>query len=119
GQRADHSTMLVHTTQYSTVHLNFVAEVDRFRTVVLERIRRDDNSLREYLSAVWRQESTAVPAESLGEIPTTFEHLRQHLEEIVNRTEIKVENSRSTDRIDYESGEPRTYIVIGGNVLSR
>jgi hypothetical protein len=46
-----------------------------------------------------------------------------HLQDVVERTELKVENGTSRDRIDYEKENPadpgRIYIVVGGNVLSR
>jgi hypothetical protein len=71
---------------------------------------------------LWERELTAVSAEALGERPTGFDDLLPFLSEVVARTEIKVENGRSLDRIDYDlsEGEPgRIYIVVGGNVLSR
>lgn len=121
GQRKKHSTMLVHTSQYSAVHASFKPVLTALQSSVLTAVHQDGALLRE-LKILWENEHQKVQSADVGEQPTTFEKLFPYLEEAVSRTEVKIENSRSTDRIYYrtEEGEPgRIYVVVGGNVLSR
>lgn len=121
GQRKKHSTMLVHTSQYSAVHASFKPVLTQLQSHVLSALR-DRGEMVAELKSIWEKEHERVPSAAVGERSTSFEELFPFLDEAVSRTEVKVENSRSTDRIYYrtEENEPgRIYVVVGGNVLSR
>lgn len=124
AQQGNHSTMLIHTTQYAAVHRNAKSVVDAFQSEVLKRIQKADPGLTIELEALWQREQTALPPQGLGEHPVAFADVMTHLVRVIQRTEVKVENGTSptADRVDYqkdEEGNGRIYIVIGGNVLSR
>jgi hypothetical protein len=122
GQAHEHSSMLIHTSQYAAVHDSFKKPVEEFKQGVLSSLGSATSELWETLRTVWETEQSAVTPDSLGQPSTSFEELAKHLAEVVGTTEVKVENGRSTDRIDYENASDdrgRIYIVIGGNVLSR
>ena len=57
-----------------------------------------------------------IPAATLGEKAVEFEELWPHLEEVIQGTEVAIENS-SSKQLDY-SHPGRTYLVVGGNVSS-
>ena len=122
GQHLEHSTMLVHTTQYTVVHNNFSPIVSRFRDHVAERAARGESELLGRLRQLWEDEAAAVPADTFGERSVSFDELLPRFCGVVEKTDVVVENSSSAIRLDYDvdEGEPgRIYIVIGGNVLSR
>jgi len=113
-----HSTMLVHTTTETAVHEAFVGPLHTLRTATLRKIGADDDLTLDRLRTVWDRETALVPASGLGEEKVPFEVLRQHLHDVVRETKVIVDNCRSTDRLNYESG-PVTAIAVGGNTLSR
>jgi hypothetical protein len=123
GQQNQHSTMLVHTSQYTVVHFNFRPVIDTFRQNIIRRLRAGEGELLRRLRSQWEREQAAVPPASVGiDRTTSFEDLAPFLLGVVEATEVRVENAWSTERTDYdmrpgESG--RVYVVIGGNVLSR
>lgn len=122
GQAGEHSTMLIHPSRYSDVHLAFRSPVDDFRISTLRKLQRDNRNLIAQLQRLWEFEQAAVPAAEVGEEATSFEALLPFLQDVISRTEVRVENARSPDRIDYvrdESDRGRIYVVIGGDLLSR
>ncbi len=119
GQAGEHSTMLIHTTEYSATHDAFRVPVERFRDQLGVALRSGDAATLGRLRGMWEQEQAAVPPESVGERGVVFDALAQHLFDVVAGTQVRVENSRSNERIEYDPTTPRTYVVVGGNVLSR
>jgi hypothetical protein len=113
-----HSTMLIHTTTDTTVHGRFKDPLLDLRARMLRGLDTRDPELLDRLRETWVRETARVPAEELGETPVSFEALREKLPEVVQATKVVIDNYRSTDRLDYESG-PVTAIAVGGNTLSR
>lgn len=118
GGGNQHSTMLVHTTTETSVHEDFKAPLLGLRSSVLEKLDAEDSRLLERLRTVWDRETALVPAVELGEVKVPFDDLRQQLRTVVWETRVVIDNYRSTDRLDYESGRV-TAIAVGGNTLSR
>lgn len=122
GHQARHSTMLIHTTQYSVVHTHARITVEAFRIRTLEGVRSADKKLLEEMRSLWDEEQAKMPPALVNEAPVFFDDLRKHLEPVMSLCETKVENGISLERIDYtqdSDGRGRVYVVIGGNVLSR
>lgn len=115
GQLHDHSSMLVHTTQYASIHERFRAplegEIASLR-VMVDRGETGD------LEKLWQSETGRVPAVSVGESPVSFADLAPHLTGVLRDVRLVVDNYLSDERLDYGS-DPQTVIVIGGNTLSR
>src|SRR5262249_47863709 len=55
----------------------------------------------------------------LGQVAVEFSALLPHLEKVVKKTTIVVENYQSQIRLEYPEDEPTIKIVVGGNTLSR
>lgn len=122
GQERRHSTMLIHTTQYSIVHSNASVAIEAGRQRALEQLSDGDSSFINELRSLWEAEQLAMPPSLVNEVPVSFDSLFEHMPDVLRRCETKVENGTSLDRIDYTQdidGRGRVYIVIGGNVLSR
>ncbi|MCO1655302.1 Z1 domain-containing protein [Pseudonocardia sp. S2-4] len=113
-----HSTMLIHTTTDTTVHERFKDPLLDLRSRMLRGLAQDDAPLSKRLRETWEKETGRVPAADLGETPVPFDALLAELPGVVRETKIVIDNYRSTDRLDYESG-PVTAIAVGGNTLSR
>ncbi|ODU04060.1 MAG: endonuclease [Pseudonocardia sp. SCN 72-86] len=113
-----HSTMLIHTTTETTVHERFKDPLLDLRARMLRGLDTRDPELLDRLRETWTRETARVPAEELGETPVSFDALRKELPGVVQATKVVIDNYRSTDRLNYESG-PVTAIAVGGNTLSR
>ncbi|SDF83027.1 Z1 domain-containing protein [Pseudonocardia oroxyli] len=113
-----HSTMLIHTTTDTTVHGRFKDPLLDLRARMLRGLDARDPDLLDRLRDTWARETALVPAVDLDESPVSFAALREKLPEVVQATKVVIDNYRSTDRLDYESG-PVTAIAVGGNTLSR
>lgn len=113
-----HSTMLVHTTTETAVHEAFKEPLLHFRSSMTKRLSSGDERTLDRLRATWDRETRLVPAEDFDEEKVPFEVMLPHLPAVVRETKIVIDNYRSSDRLNYESG-PVTAIAIGGNTLSR
>jgi hypothetical protein len=113
-----HSTMLIHTTTETVVHEAFKHPLLSLRREMLRSLDTDDEQALGRLRSAWIRETGLVPAAELGEMRVSFEDLLIHLRKVVQETKVVIDNYRSTDRLDYESG-PVTAIAVGGNTLSR
>jgi hypothetical protein len=118
GTGNPHSTMLIHTSVDSGVHFTFVPLLRNLRDKTSDGLAREDGALLDELRRQWLLESTRVRAEEFGEVPVRFEDLVARLNDVVRDTTFVVDNYRSNDRLDYDSG-PVTTIAVGGNTLSR
>lgn len=119
GQANEHSTMLIHTTQLIRVHNNTREAVEEYKRHFLKELRGANRSSHlQSLSAQWTEEMTRVPSDMMGCQPVSFSELEQHLLNIIERSEVVVDNSQSPYRLSYDK-DPRIQIAIGGNTLSR
>ena len=118
GQQDEHSTMLIHTSVLNLVHLATQVVVEPYLRDLAKQLERNDGSLMAEMEQIWIEESEIVDAAEFGNEKIPFSKLKPLLAEVASSIDVKVENWRSQDRIDYS--EPgRRYIVIGGNVLAR
>ena len=118
GHHDVHSTMLIHTTLSVQVHDRFKKPVKDYVDRLASSIKRGNKRLSSRLEDLWVREIVAVPPESAGATPVSFNDLSEYLQDVLTESEVVVENSRSLKRLDY-SGDRSVYLVIGGNVLSR
>jgi hypothetical protein len=120
GEKHAHSSMLVHTFINTSVHERFREPLEEYRKGVLARIVAGDPSTLEELRLQWLNESSRVPAETYSRVSLEFDVVREHLPEVIERTRIVLDNSRSKDRLDYAATtEPQFVIAVGANTLSR
>jgi hypothetical protein len=110
--------MLIHTTTETAVHEAFKGPLLQLRSEVLRKLEAHDDRLLGRLRTTWERETALVPAIDLGVQKVPFDRVLQHLRSVVRETRVVIDNYRSTDRLNYESG-PVTAIAVGGNTLSR
>lgn len=119
-----HSSMLIHTTQYSAIHFRQQASVQRFLNGVREGLGGGDE--RSDFEKLWiPEQGRHVPP---GPPPPAFDEVFDLLPGVLEDIQVIVDNSMSQDRLDYtetievdgeEQEVPQTVIAIGGNTLSR
>ncbi|QBJ97890.1 endonuclease [Rhodococcus sp. ABRD24] len=113
-----HSSMLVHTTTETRVHEAFKEPLLALRDRTLRRLNAGDAVFVERLRSTWEDETSRVPASDFKEVKVPFESVLGKLPEVVRDTRVVIDNYRSKDRLNYESG-PVTAIAVGGSTLSR
>jgi hypothetical protein len=119
GQRDQHIMMLVHTS-----HL--IAEHDKVHVWVkdyLEKLQLDFDSLSE-LPDDFKQiliDDHFITSKFITQQDSKVDLKKFFIEvkRFVERIEIILENSKSSDRLSFERDEPLWGIVVGGNTLSR
>jgi len=123
GQGDYHCSMLVHTSEYTIVHDRFRAPIETELSHLRASLLSAGAPVIAELEDLWSREQAAVPPASVGCTPVMFRALLPNLHSVLERVQIKLEHSRSIDRIEYpevHEGTPgKIYVVIGGNVLSR
>jgi hypothetical protein len=108
----------VHTTTETAVHEAFKEPLLNLRATLAERLRTGDRRTLDRLRATWERETHLVRAADFDETPVPFDVVVEQLPTVVHETKVVIDNYRSTDRLNYESG-PVTAIAVGGNTLSR
>lgn len=123
GQRHEHCSMLLHTTEYTTVHDRFRDPIVKEFAAIKAALLKSDAKLLGELETLWNKEQSAVPPESVGCKPLSFDTLRPKLNDVLDLVQVKLEHGKSTDRIAYPDVDAtvdgKVYVVVGGNVLSR
>ena len=118
GDGDRHMTMLVHTSAYVNMHERVAAVIRKWTETRRDGILKSSSAVGAKLEAVWQDEQKRIP-DGFG----TARHvgageIAAQLDDVLDALEVVVENAQSESRIDYE-GSPRTYIVVGGTILSR
>ena len=117
GEKSAHSTMLIHTSVKTTVHESYKQPLADLRQAALDSVS-SGAGIDEWRT-LWQSETKRVPADDWGRQQNTFEEVLEQLPGVLADTRIVLDNSRSTDRLDYTTGEPVVAIAVGGNTLSR
>lgn len=112
---ADHSSMLIHTTQRVVPQFGYLKPVKDY----LRNIEAELLASTALLQAQWEQESVAEPAELHGLRPIAFDELLPQLKGVLADTQVVVDNGSSLERLLYDDEAATTVIAIGGNTLSR
>ncbi|MFI7596623.1 Z1 domain-containing protein [Actinoplanes sp. NPDC049681] len=118
GTGIPHSTMLIHTTLQTGIHEDFRVPLDDLRREAIHALQNDNHDFYTELEEQWVDETARVAAADFGETPVPFEAVLRHLPIVIDESRVVVDNYRSQDRLDYESG-PVVAIAVGGNTLSR
>lgn len=118
GHADKHMTMLVHTSVYVVMHDRLAALVRGWKDKHARSLLDRSSEITQRLKDIWSSERNRVPSHITDANAVDFRQVRKYLPEVLNNVEVAVENGSSDDRIDY-GAEPRTYIVVGGNILAR
>jgi hypothetical protein len=123
-----HSTMLIHSSQYVATHALLWRPVCDVLRDVRTRLANADAALIAELRTQWEAEIAKVPAEEVGAEAVAFDDVLAQLPgtltalgdlTTVEGSGVVVDNSFSVRRLVYDEDDPRPVVVIGGNTLSR
>jgi len=107
----DHSSMLVHTTHYVSLHTKMKDRVDE----VIADLRKSLTKRRDSLRKLWAAERRRSPAKGAARFDAIF----RRLPEVLEKCQVVIDNGYSDSRLVYPEDDPKVYIAIGGNTLSR
>lgn len=120
--RAQHSTMLVHTSMLSTVHSELKATLQSLLEELGRSVRSEafvNSDLAREMESIWSDERTRALTANFQYEVLEWQEVCSAVAGVLADTRIVVDNYKSHDRLSYESTDPATVIVIGGNTLSR
>ncbi len=118
GDSAKHMTMLVHTSAYVIAHERVATLIHDWVDVNRRRIIDQASDLGQSVREIWTAEQHRIPADITDAPTVPVDQIFEHLQSVLDTIEFPVENGASDDRIDY-TGQPKTYIVVGGSILAR
>ena len=118
GDGDKHMTMLVHTSAYVIAHERVATLVNGWVDVNSSRIVHPQSELGKRIHEIWDAEKNSVPKNITSAPDVSIGQIFDHLQAVIDMIEFPVENGASDDRIDY-TGQPKTYIVVGGSILAR
>ena len=118
GDGAKHMTMLVHTSTYVVAHERVSTLIHGWVDVNRSKIADQESLLGQRVRDMWISEQARIPADVTEAPAVPVDQVFAHLPAVLDAIGFPVENGASDDRIDY-SGQPKTYIVVGGSILAR
>lgn len=120
GQGDKHSSMLIHTSQRVAVHRLFKAPVEAWLAQLQTSLERSTTGVLDEFRLLWNDENARVPATEWNRPNQSFESILKYLLPTLKKTRVIVENGMTPqeERLVY-GDEGGSYVVIGGDVLSR
>ena len=116
-----HSSMLVHTTAFVDPHFQLKELIDALLEQLINELTYDGPS---EFQKLWEAEYPRVSPFD-GRSACSWDDIVLNLDDVVRSTRVVVDNSVSTDRLDYGREGPdgeevvETVIAVGGSTLSR
>ena len=117
--RPVHSTMLVHTTMRVSAHDALAEALEAHLGDLRRAIVAGDPATLRSLEQQWQEESTRLPAGTMGERKVDWVDVQTHLLDVMTAVRVIVDNSRSVQRLSYDPADPAPVIAVGGNTLAR
>lgn len=116
GDKNKWSSMMVHTSSNIRPH----EKTAELLTNYLQGLSTDDlDGVKEQFESLWEKESNKAKAIRVG-AEVSWADVWNEVPDVISSVRVIIDNSRSTDRLDYSPGaEPYPVIVVGGNTLSR
>lgn len=114
----EHSSMLVHTTHYTHPHFAMQGRLQDLMDHMREEVRVHRGTGLTPFHESWEREYRRIPTPD-GQPDLTWDDVADHVPEVLEETEVIVDNGMSEDRLNYSEDHPRTVIAVGGGTLSR
>jgi len=129
GQKAQHSSMLVHVTRFNAVQLEVHTHVERYVRSIDQRLARQIGHLPvlERLADLWTADFEPTTSEMAEKVPdmgpfavSTWEEIAEVLTLVVSQISVRVINGTAGDVLDYaDTADGLKVIAIGGDKLAR
>ncbi|PHV09383.1 endonuclease [Janthinobacterium sp. BJB412] len=131
GQRAKHSSMLVHVTRFNLVQREVHRQVEEVVKFIRQRVTRrvDHEVVLSELSALWERDFVPTCAKTAaaindqdGPLPVpSWEQILEVLPDVLADIDVRMINGTAKDALDYSEQRPKglKIIAIGGDKLAR
>jgi hypothetical protein len=132
GQEAEHSSMLIHVTRFTSVQKAVHAQVEERVRHLRQRLHRRTGGHEEILSSLqllWECDFAPTTAAMAGEMPdevgrfakATWEKIEPLLADAVADIQVRMINGTAKDALDYAENQETglKVIAIGGDKLAR
>lgn len=129
GQKAQHSSMLVHVTRFNAVQIEVHARVEQYIRSIDQRLARSigHQPILDRLAALWRDDFVPVTEEMTTEVPdagpfaaVAWQDIVAALPGVVSTISVRLINGTAGDVLDYaEAADGLKVIAIGGDKLAR
>jgi hypothetical protein len=113
--RAQHSSMLVHTSQRIAVHQLTKDVISSFIKQTSFRVDEQEDVFHE----VFESEIERAAGFREGQIVPEWNAIWDKTKKVLSRATVKIDNGASDDRLVYSDEETETVIAVGGGTLSR
>lgn len=121
GQSDKHSSMLVHTTHYTSPHFSMKELLGSH----LEELRTSFHEGEKGVFKTSFEREISAAREVATKPSPMWTEIEDYLEQALSRARVVVDNGSSDDRLDYDREDedgtpiPETVIAVGGGTLSR
>ncbi|QNA87465.1 Z1 domain-containing protein [Massilia sp. Dwa41.01b] len=129
GQKAQHSSMLVHVTRFNAVQLEVHTRVEQYVRSIDQRLSRriGHQPVLDRLAELWANDFEPTTAEMAEKVPdagpfsfSTWGEIAEVLPLVVSEISVRVINGTAGDVLDYtETADGLKVIAIGGDKLAR
>lgn len=116
-QKQQHSSMLIHLSHLTETHFEVEKVIKDYISKLKENCGKPE--INDAMQSLYEREVARMQAIRPEKIYPDWDELKLAVSQVVRETKCIVENSASDEQLKYEDKEPATYIVIGGNALSR
>lgn len=112
-----HSSMLIHLSHLTEIHFEVEKVIKDYISALKENYHKAE--INDTMRSLYEREVDRMKVIRSEEVYPEWDELKLAVSQVVRETKCIVENSASDGQLKYEGKEPATYIVIGGNALSR
>ncbi|MDB5747668.1 MAG: endonuclease [Massilia sp.] len=129
GQKAQHSSMLIHVTRFNAVQLEVHARVEQYLRSIDQRLSRriGHQPVLDRLGALWTTDFEPTTAEMVEKVldmgpfaASTWGEIAEVLPLVVSEISVRVINGTAGDVLDYaDTADGLKVIAIGGDKLAR
>ena len=116
-QKQQHSSMLIHLSHLTETHFEVEKVIKDYISKLKENCGKPE--INDAMQSLYEREVARMQAIRREKIYPDWDELKLAVSQVVRETKCIVENSASDEQLKYEGTKPATYIVIGGNTLSR
>lgn len=114
---AEHSSMLIHTTELVAGHQQLRRVVERELRRLHAEVQQSEKTTLAMFESLWNREAASVDISLPGR---NWKHIQRNLASVLGSIEVVEEHGQSEERLDFsEHDRGKRYIAIGGNVLAR
>jgi hypothetical protein len=129
GQKAQHSSMLIHVTRFNAVQIEVHARVEQYVRSIDQRLSRriGHQPILDRLAELWATDFEPTTAEMAEKVPDlgpfasgTWGEIAEVLPLVVSEISVRVINGTAGDVLDYvDTADGLKVIAIGGDKLAR